>query len=257
MDQAVALYRGDLLRDLYDDWIIFERERLRSLYFDDLYQLISQQRTRGDSRQAITYAVQLLAYDPLREDALRQLIALRYETGDRSGALQEYERYVQRLHTELAVDPMPETVALYEAVLRNVPLPDAAASLVSISRSRARRPALDLPFMGRENELRQLQHWWDQARQGQGRLIAVHGEAGIGKTRLLAEFASHVESQGARVLRGETTFTEPIPYQALVMALRSSLPLLAALEPVVVRADARSAKVALPHTAGDRADIYF
>ncbi len=76
LDQAVALYRGDLLRDLYDDWIIFERERLRSLYFDDLYQLISQQRARGDSRQAITYAVQLLAYDPLREDALRQLIAL-------------------------------------------------------------------------------------------------------------------------------------------------------------------------------------
>ena len=38
LDQAIALYRGDLLRDLYDDWIIFERERLRSLYFDDLYQ---------------------------------------------------------------------------------------------------------------------------------------------------------------------------------------------------------------------------
>ena len=90
---------------------------------------------------------------------------------------------------------------------------------------------------------RQLQHWWDQARQGQGRLIAVHGEAGIGKTRLLAEFASHAESQDARVLRGDTTFTEPTPYQALVMALRSSLPLLAALDLDPIRLAALAALI--------------
>lgn len=243
LDKAVALYRGELLRDIYDDWIIFERERLRSLYFNDLYQLIAQRRAQGNSQQAITYAIQLLARDPLREDALRQLIALRYEAGDRSGALQEYERYVQRLRTELAVDPMPETMALYEAVLRNTQLPDTAASITSVSRPRERRQTLDLPFMGRENEMRQLQQWWDQARQGQGMLIVVHGEAGIGKTRLLAEFAARTEGQDARVLRGETTFTEPIPYQALVAALRSSLPLLAALELDTVRLTALAALI--------------
>ena len=230
LDKAVALYRGDLLRDLYDDWMIYERERLRSLYFNDLYQLITQHRARRDFGQAITYAAQLLAHDPLREDALRQLIALRYESGDRSGALQEYEHYVQRLRAELAVDPMPETIALYEAVLRNVRLPDTTAALISTYRRREKHLPLDFPFVGREGEMRQLQQWWDQAAQGHGLLIAVHGEAGIGKTRLLAEFAASVEGQGARVLRGETTFAEPIPYQALVTALRGGLPLLVALE---------------------------
>jgi DNA-binding SARP family transcriptional activator len=230
LDQAVALYRGDLLRDLYDDWLIYERERLRSLYFDDLYHLITQHRARRDFGRAITYATQLLARDPLREDALRQLMALRYESGDRSGALQEYERYIRRLRAELAVDPMPETIALYEAVLRNTRLPDTSAALIRPQRPHEKHLFLTFPFAGRESEMRQLRQWWDQATQDHGQLIAVHGEAGIGKTRLLNEFAASVESQDVRVLRGETTFAEPIPYQALVTALRSGLPLLAALE---------------------------
>ncbi len=56
------------------------------------------------------------------------------------------------------------------------------------------------------------------------------GEAGIGKTRLAAHLANHAEREGARILVGNTTFAEPLPYQALVEALRSALPLLAALD---------------------------
>ncbi|HEX5688775.1 MAG TPA: BTAD domain-containing putative transcriptional regulator, partial [Roseiflexaceae bacterium] len=36
MRQATALYRGDFLEDCYDDWTLYERERLRELYLGAL-----------------------------------------------------------------------------------------------------------------------------------------------------------------------------------------------------------------------------
>jgi predicted ATPase len=184
---------------------------------------------RADYPQAITYAVQLLASDPLREDTVRQLIALRYAVGDRAGALQEYERFVRRLSAELDVEPMPETIALYEAVVRNTRLPGAAPTIEITPPSEKVAP-LTLPFVGREADMAHLRVAWSRAAQGHGDIVLIGGEAGIGKTRLAAELAQFVETQGARVLWGSTAFTEPMPYQAVVEALSSVLPLLAALE---------------------------
>jgi len=42
LEQAVALYRGDLLPACYDDWLLLERERLRQEYVKALEQLIGQ-----------------------------------------------------------------------------------------------------------------------------------------------------------------------------------------------------------------------
>ncbi|MBI5030090.1 MAG: hypothetical protein HZB51_06150 [Chloroflexi bacterium] len=88
---TVALYSGDLLKSVYADWLFYPREQLRALYFTDLNQLILHYRVERDYVRALEYARQLRARAPLREDTMRQLIALRYETGDRSGALFEFE----------------------------------------------------------------------------------------------------------------------------------------------------------------------
>jgi DNA-binding SARP family transcriptional activator len=56
-------------------------------------------------------------------DVVRQLMALRYEMGDRAGAIQEYHAFEHLLRQELGVAPMPETRALHEIVLRNARLP--------------------------------------------------------------------------------------------------------------------------------------
>jgi class 3 adenylate cyclase len=44
------------------------------------------------------------------------------------------------------------------------------------------------PFVGREEELRLLLSRWERARKGDGQVALVIGEAGIGKSRLVAEF---------------------------------------------------------------------
>src|SRR6185437_9493284 len=44
------------------------------------------------------------------------------------------------------------------------------------------------PFIGREDELRLLLNRWDQAREGEGQVMVIVGEAGIGKSRLVQRF---------------------------------------------------------------------
>jgi class 3 adenylate cyclase/predicted ATPase len=51
-------------------------------------------------------------------------------------------------------------------------------------------------FVGRQQELAQLQHAWEQAQAGRGQLVAVGGEAGLGKSRLCHEFALHIAPYG-------------------------------------------------------------
>jgi class 3 adenylate cyclase len=44
------------------------------------------------------------------------------------------------------------------------------------------------PFVGREDELRSLMTRWERSREGEGQVVLVIGEAGIGKSRLLRHF---------------------------------------------------------------------
>ena len=48
------------------------------------------------------------------------------------------------------------------------------------------------PFVGRDEELRLLRERWERACEGNGQTVLVLGEAGIGKSRLLQEFQSHI-----------------------------------------------------------------
>ena len=43
-----------------------------------------------------------------------------------------------------------------------------------------------IPLVGRDEELGLLLHLWDEAKAGEGRVVLLSGEAGIGKSRLLA-----------------------------------------------------------------------
>jgi predicted ATPase/DNA-binding SARP family transcriptional activator len=244
--EAVALYRGDLLETLYDDWIFPERERLRNQYLAALNQLVGEHRARREYAPAISYAQRLLTHDPLRGDIVRQLMSLRYEAGDSASALQDYKNFARLLRSELGVEPTPELVMLRDTIVQNAPLPGAASGgAASIGqagtinraagagvRAGARLQRALLPFVGREPELEQLRAAWRQATRApfRGGLVMIGGEAGVGKTRLSAELARQAEAEGARVVSGVTTLAEPLPYQAVAAALRSALPLLAALE---------------------------
>lgn len=117
-DQAAKLYAGDFLPRLDHEWVSSLRERLRRGIVRVLGVLIAQCRANGDRSRALEYVEQLLGYDPWREDALRDLMLLRFNAGDRAGALNYYRNFCQRLGSEFGVEPMPETVKCLESIAR-------------------------------------------------------------------------------------------------------------------------------------------
>lgn len=52
------------------------------------------------------------------------------------------------------------------------------------------------PLIGRDDELEQCRQGWTRARSGQGQFLILHGEAGIGKSRLIAELRNELTEQG-------------------------------------------------------------
>jgi len=105
LKDAVALYRDDLLTGWYQDWVLFERERLQNEYLLLLDKLIAYSELHHEYEQSQTYAANILRYDPARERTHRQLMRLYYLSGDRTAALRQYERCVGALRRELAVTP--------------------------------------------------------------------------------------------------------------------------------------------------------
>ncbi len=224
---AVDLYGGDLLENVYEDWVLAERERLRARYFSLLDTLIARYRSERNFPAAIACAKRVLSSDPWREDALRAVVSVRYESGDTAGALAEYDRFTKRLRDELGIAPMPETVAIRQMILRQ----DAVPGTVGVSAAtvvESRRKVSILPFVARTKELAFLRNAWGRAARGSAGLVVIAGEAGVGKTRLTAELARIVQAEGGRVFVGTTASPESMPYQPIVEALRAGLPLLLA-----------------------------
>jgi DNA-binding SARP family transcriptional activator/tetratricopeptide (TPR) repeat protein len=230
---AVDLYGGELLAGHYDDWLFPFRERCRQTFVSALYSLIHAARRARDFRRAVLYANRLLADDPFREDVVRQLLSALYDSGDGAGAVNAFEIFRKRLHDELQVEPMRETVALIERI-RSGGTGDRSAD-DSPAGGDERRTEPGGLTVGRDAEIEQLREYWSRAARGRGRLVFVAGEAGIGKTRLVTELALAAELEGARVLWGVTTAPETAPFQGLSDALRSALALVAAADVDPVR----------------------
>ncbi len=66
-------------------------------------------------------------------------------------------------------------------------------------------------FVGRQHEVDQLRVALEEALSGQGRLVMLAGEPGIGKTRTAQELATYAQAQGAQVLWGRCYEEEGAP----------------------------------------------
>lgn len=116
MSSAVRLYRGDLLEGCYQDWCIFERERLQNMYLAMLDKLIDWCQVHGEFEAGIGYGEQILRNDRARERTHRRMMRLYYDSGDRTSALRQYEQLTRALRDELSVAPSRRSVALWEKI---------------------------------------------------------------------------------------------------------------------------------------------
>jgi DNA-binding SARP family transcriptional activator len=239
VEEAVALYRGDLLdgfvvRDAqsFDEWALWQRERLRQMALQALHKLSMHHTERGNYDAALKATRRLLDLEPWQEEGHRQMMLLLALTGNRSAALAQYETCRRILASELNVHPLPETNALLERIKA---MPQAS---VTATRSRP-KPTL----FGREQEYAWLLRQWTEVKENRGRLTLVEGEMGIGKTRLVEEALREVSASNVLVLRARChEFGRDLPFQPIADLLRLGL----ARQPGLLK---RISPVWLPHLA--------
>ncbi|MCB0217887.1 MAG: tetratricopeptide repeat protein [Chloroflexi bacterium] len=205
-DEAMRAYGGTLLADWSEAWLLPERERLHQAWLGGLAQRSDLALALGRTQDAIADARRLLAEDRLSEPAHRRLMRLHDRAGDRAAALRQFDRCRRLLANALGVDPGPETMALFEAILgreapgagaeaavgepANRPHPIAARDDPGLrSRLQPGLPTPLTPLIGRELELAAL-----KSALAQARLVGLIGPGGVGKSRLALAFAETLTS---------------------------------------------------------------
>ncbi len=122
LEQAIALYRGDLLdgfslnEEPFEEWTRSERERLRAMAAAALERLVTHYVEIQDFGRCVPPATRLLALDPLREDIHRALMRAYAAQGRVNLALKQYDICRNTLRRELGVQPEPDTERLYTRI---------------------------------------------------------------------------------------------------------------------------------------------
>ena len=234
--RALELYRGPFLQGLvipdspeYEQWLEQERESLHNAYYAAVSAVLAQCQVEDDYETGIALAQRYLTQDSAREDIHRALMVLYALNGNRDAALRQFDRLAISLERELGTQPLDTTRTLYRAILDGrldrlrQPLTEPTWAAL---------PGGDIPLMGRDEALRQLQQQFAHAQSRQGNVVWIMGEPGIGKTRLMQE-AVNAEREQAAIFVGigsAQRSEHTLPYQLVSDVLRSlpDLPALAA-----------------------------
>jgi DNA-binding SARP family transcriptional activator len=219
---AIELYTGDLLpEDRYEDWAADRREELREEYGALLVELARLHESQDDHTLAIDALRRLVASDPAHEEARVGLMRLYALAGQRHQALRQYQQLWEALRRELGAEPDAASQRLYQEILGGrfpVRVPDSAQpdSMAAYGARRSKQASL----VGRDEELDRLEEVLDALFAGQGELVLLGGEAGVGKSRLAMEVAERSARRRAITLRGAAYEQEKqLPYGPFVEAL--------------------------------------
>ncbi len=208
-EAAFAAYGGELLpEDRYESWCSERRTALAELHIRLLLGMAETLEHRGSYSEAADRLHDVIQHDPTRESVHRQLMRLYAWMGAPDRAVRQFHSCEAVLRQELDLAPQPETISLCDEILaRRLPLqrstPDRVNGQGSPTRSQPVHAAANgCPFVGRERVIR---HMFGQLMRRDGEqpgMIVVSGETGVGKTRLLDEFAIQASAQGAATLCG-------------------------------------------------------
>lgn len=160
------------------EWVDAARDRWRRRRSDWLAEYASRHEARQQVALALKYAQRLLADEPLLEHAHRRVMRLHYLRGDRGAALAAYEHCTALLREHFGAAPDRETRELAATI--------GSAATASVARAVAPPVSVLRPprLIGRDAPRARLA----DAIAGR-RVLLLHGEPGIGKSRLFDDVA--------------------------------------------------------------------
>src|SRR5665213_1712528 len=237
--QALSLWRGEALSDFaYDHFAATESQRLDGRRLEALELRIDTDLALARHAQVVAELESLVAMHPLRERFWAQLMVALYRCGRQSDALAAYGRVRRTLVDELGLEPGQELQLLERQVLDQstelaVPGLPPGAGRFDPSRTPAGRVTsrgIPLPdrlrirpyvgVIGRADQTRTMAEAAGRPAAGAGRaVLLVSGEAGQGKSTVVAEAARAASDDGACVLSGHCEEDVSSPYQLFVESL--------------------------------------
>ena len=199
--------------DEMGEWLIAQRDKRRATRSGALAAAAERAEAAGELAAALEHASQLAQLLPESEHAHRRVIRLHYLRGDRAAALAAYESCRAALARSLGVAPSRETEQLLATIHdARTPLPVVRRPIPA---SVLRPPRL----IGRDAERIRMQQAWSG-----GRVFWLLGEAGMGKTRLIADFVVDAFGPGAAadvLVVAARPGDSGVPYASLSRALRA------------------------------------
>ena len=191
--RAVKLHRGPLLQGfsmadapVFDQWLQDEEAAHSQAYFSAVDRLAGWAEQRQEWTAVIGYLQRMIQVDPLDEAVQQRMIRACLEQGEIGLALRQYRQFENQLLQELDMKPASETRELLYTVIRKQR--GAAPATLAVPIRNQRQPNI-LPLTGRKNLLEQLNAISQGVQAGRGSTVLIEGDAGIGKSRLIEEFA--------------------------------------------------------------------
>ena len=231
--RALGRWRGSALTEFVSEpFAVSEGPRLEEVRLFALEGRIDADLALGHHADLVSELESLVSQHPLRERFVGQLMLALYRSGRHAEALAAYREARRLLVEELGIEPSRSLHELERAILRQ----DSSLDLPSLARAGNEAAPVDEArdlassstggrlggFVGRLEELERLRNSLECALTGNGRLVMLSGEPGIGKTRIAVELAAHAESRGVRVLWGRCYEREGAPpYWPWVQAIRA------------------------------------
>jgi predicted ATPase/two-component SAPR family response regulator len=190
-EQAIALYRGDYLsEDIYEEWAIATAQLLRDSYLNALANLAECGAQLGEYANSVKHIQKAVGIAPSREQLYRQKMIYHAQLGERDEALKTYQACVLALKTHFDLSPNHETEKLRKQILTRERFESHYEHSIKPRVARDNLPATLTHFIGRENELDELQKLLKITR-----LLTLTGFGGAGKTRLALQLAQKVQAE--------------------------------------------------------------
>ncbi len=236
LHEAQDLWRGAAYSEVRDEpFARAEARRMDELLLTAIELRMDAGLTMGGHPALVGELETLTSAHPMRERLWSQRMLALYRAGRQAEALRVFQDLRSILVAELGIDPGHDVSWMEHAILSQDPAldfpvpPEASVTVVTdleqvpvvAPEYRVRVPTSpgEGPLVGRETEWSLLQDWWTSVRRGEGRFLLVDGDAGIGKTRLVADLARAVEEEGALVLWGRCDEEPVAPFPPFAEAL--------------------------------------
>lgn len=259
MREATQLYRGPLLDDFDEIWILAEREHLQQRYVAALRTTLRTAYEAKDLATAEEMARRVLSVDPQRESAHRDLIRLLMMQRRLDLARRQLEDLEHLLRGQ-NLEPSRATQELAAQMAAAAPL---GATPVIASPERVGSPTPPLPppvptmlsrFFGREEDLREIMDLLLGRRDGDvagtpSRLVTLTGHGGNGKTRLARQVALALHAEHDSPFRGSIWWLELTDVSAPETMLAQLIEMVRSQVPVVTTALPTSGSSAIDRAA--------